>query len=153
MFDLAGGKTEWLAAGLPTEGESPPPAGAGAVARAAPTCRASDEIDAVAERADVVEFGLCVVVNEAGVVLGRLREKELAQRGRRVDEVMEPGPTTVRFDEELTGLIERMQSRKVGSILVTAASGRLIGVLQRSDGEELIHKLHHEHQHHHEHGG
>ena len=151
VFDLAGGKTEWMSAGLPTEGEVTPPLGAGAIAREVPTCLPVDRLEDVRARADVREAGMCIVTTEGGIVQGRLRRKQLAKNGELAEDVMEVGPTTVRFDEELVGLIGRMQKAKVGSIIVSDAGGKLIGVARRQDGEKLIHELHH-HEHHDEEG-
>ncbi len=152
VYDYAGGKTDWMGAGMPTEGEATPPPGAGTVARTSvPTCRLDDDVAQVRERDDVREAGVCIVTTDDGIVLGRLRHKQLgSEASARVADVMEEGPTTVRFDEPLVELIGRMQKGNVDTILVTAASGKLIGITQRSDGEELLQRLHasHEHAHH-----
>jgi CBS domain-containing protein len=55
-----------------------------------------------------------------------------------VKTMMEAGPTTVRPSEPLDVLIERMQKRKVESIVVTTATGVLVGVLRREDGERRL---------------
>jgi hypothetical protein len=51
---------------------------------------------------------------------------------------MENGPTTIRADEDLAALIGRMQVRHVANIIVSDPDGRLIGVLYREDGEQLL---------------
>jgi CBS domain-containing protein len=80
-----------------------------------------------------------MVVNEAGVVLGRLRRDALDPASTStVLEFMEEGPTTIRADEDLASLVERMLRRKVGSIVVTDPDGRLIGIVHREDGERAL---------------
>jgi len=136
---------------MPVDGEATLPPQAGTVARTSvPTCQLDDQIGKVRDRDDVRRDQVCIVTTEDGVVLGRLREKELkADSAARAGDVMEEGPTSVRFDEPLVDLIGRMQKGKVESILVTSAAGKLIGITYRGDGEELLHKLHHEHEHSH----
>jgi hypothetical protein len=55
-----------------------------------------------------------------------------------VQEIMEAGPATIRADEDLAALVERMQRRRVSTIIVTDPDGRLIGILRRDDGEQAI---------------
>ncbi len=157
VFDYAGGKSDWAATGLATEGKYAmlPRPGHLAV-RDVPTCGPSEEVRRVAERPDVVERGFCIVTTPDGVVLGRLRKRHLqSERSEApVADVMEAGPTTVRFDEFLPELTQRMAGRGVGTILVTTPEGTLIGVLYRKDAEKLLQELealHHEHEHDHEH--
>jgi predicted transcriptional regulator len=86
---------------------------------------------------------MCVVVNDANVVLGRLRaEAWKADPDMLVEEVMENGPTTFRPDNFLEPLVKRMYDRKVGSVIVTNSDGVLIGVLYRKDGQERLHQSH-----------
>jgi predicted transcriptional regulator len=104
----------------------------------------------VAERPDVREAGFCVVVNDGGIVAGRLRKKHLKDDDARpAEEVMEDGPTTVRYDEHLLELVARMKDRGVTNILVTSPEGRLFGVMYRKDAEDLLLRLHQQHHHHH----
>ena len=140
-----------MGAGLPVEGEVTLPPRAGTVARTSvPTCDLDDQIGQVRDRADVRNDRVCIVTTEDGIVLGRLREQELeADSAARAGDVMEEGPTTVRFDDALVDLIGRMQKGQVESILITSADGKLIGITYRSDGEELLQQLQHEHEHSH----
>ncbi len=45
------------------------------------------------------------------------------------EDVMQPGPTTVRAHEPLDPLLERMAERGVEEVLVTTPEGRLLGVV------------------------
>ncbi|MGH2756077.1 MAG: CBS domain-containing protein [Actinomycetota bacterium] len=151
VYDYAAGKNDWVAAGLPTEGDMAnlPRPGRLAV-RDIPTCGIEDDVSEVGERPEVREAKVCIVVNEAGVVMGRLRERQLRDGGK-VGDVMEAGPTTVRFDEHLPSLVERMTARKVGSIIITDPDGVFMGIMYRRDAQDLLARLHAEHEHHHHH--
>jgi CBS domain-containing protein len=46
---------------------------------------------------------------------------------------MEPGPTTVRAHEPLAPLLERMNQRRVGEVIVTSPEGELLGVVRRPE--------------------
>ena len=82
---------------------------------------------------------VCLVVNDAGVVLGRLRSAALgADPETPVEVLMESGPTSVRPDVPLADITERMQRRKVQSVLVTTSEGRLVGILRREDAEAML---------------
>ena len=73
VYDYVASKTAWLAHGLPVEGTKRASKRAGAIARRVPTCDLVDTVgDLVGRFSD--EFGLCVVVDEAGVVLGVVRK-------------------------------------------------------------------------------
>jgi CBS domain-containing protein len=56
------------------------------------------------------------------------------------EDVMEPGPTTIRLDESLTDVARRLRDQHVDSILVTTPDGRLVGVLMRADAEDELAK-------------
>jgi hypothetical protein len=81
----------------------------------------------------------CVVVNEHGIVLGKVRPKELpAEDNARVEDFMQVGPSTVQRREELSGLVERMRDKGVRTILVTTPKGELLGGVDRLDAERLL---------------
>lgn len=134
------GKADWAAAGLPFEGHLTEHLHAGAVMRTGvPTCRLEDPVAEARRRADADGWTMCIVTDPSGIVLGRLRGDALStDPGTRVDEVMEPGPTTIRPDTRLEQIVERMQRAKVGTVLVTDVDGRLMGVLFRTDAEGAL---------------
>lgn len=147
VYDYAPGKTDWTGSGLPTEGTHADIPRPGGLARQTPTCGITDTIATAREQAG--GGGICIVTSEDGVVLGRLRRKSLDRDGEsKVEDAMEVGPTTVRYDEFLPDLVERMQKSGVGSIIVTRPSGQLVGVMKRKDAEELLAELHRAHVHH-----
>src|SRR6266571_5944351 len=117
VYRYAPGKADWLAAGLPTEGTAAGTLRAGSVVRRdPPTCHPEDPAGVAQRAAAETDWPVCVVVNQQGVVLGRLRGERLRTDERaRVADVMEEGPTTIRASEDLSKLVERMQRRKVAS--------------------------------------
>ena len=136
VYDFVHGKSFWLAHGLPTQGTGPSrPRVGSAVDSAVPVCHVGDTI-AVARQAMSHTPGWyeCVVVSGEGVVAGRLRAEQLDNDPDIVvDDVMEPGPTTIRPDDDLDTVRQRMTKRNVESIVVTDPSGRLIGTLKLHD--------------------
>ncbi len=145
VYDYVTGLTDWTANGLPTEGPlADIPAARDAVRRETPTCLLTERLDDVRERVEAAGQNTCIVTSEEGIVLGRLRRDAWdAGSEALVESVMEPGPTTVRPDELLDELTERMRSRGVGTMLVTTSTGKLIGVLYRKDAEETLHHRSH----------
>ena len=139
-FRYGAGKADWLAAGLPTDGpEAATPRAGDAVSRDAPTCALDDRLGDVRARLRDSGWTSCIVVNGRRVVLGRLRGAALESPDTEtVESVMEPGPATVRPSEPLRELVERMQRRKVATIVVTTPDGVLVGVLRREDGERRL---------------
>ena len=71
-----------------------------------------------------------LVVNEQRVLLGRVPPCDYPPTTR-AEQVMEPGPPTVRAHEPLDALLERMAKRDVEEVSVTTPEGRLLGVMRR----------------------
>ena len=70
-------------------------------------------------------------------MLGRLRGRALeGDPGAAVESVMESGPSTIRPDVSLAEFTKHMRAKHVASVLVTASTGQLIGILYRKDAEE-----------------
>ncbi len=154
VYDYAGGKTDWTGSGFPIEGSHAAMPTPGSLVRdKVATCSLEERAGDVAARLEGADDRVCIVTTADGVVLGRLRGKQLSgDPGRTAEEAMEPGPTTVRADEELTGLVHRMQLAGVASIVVTEPSGKLIGIMYRSDAQQLLEGVQqfiHEHDHDH----
>jgi len=139
VYDFVPGKAAWFAEGLPKEGKLASAPVIGNAARPdVPTCAPAEKVGAVRERVRKVGWDRCVVVNNERVVLGLLREKELASDAEAtVEEVMRNGPTTFRPDVPVGKMAERMRVRRVRTVLVTTLGGRLVGLLYRDDAERL----------------
>ncbi|MDP9069495.1 MAG: CBS domain-containing protein [Actinomycetota bacterium] len=139
VYDFVESKVEWIVNGLPLEGTGPhyPLAGEvvnrGAVALP-PTASARDAVELMEARGQ----SYAVVVNDAGIILGRVRANKIDPSDRPVFDVMTPGPTTVRTVEPLEPLVERMQKAGVRTMLVSNKHGRLVGVLDRDEAERFI---------------
>ena len=112
------------------------------VRRDVPTCGPADRLGDVHQTTTAKGWKVCIVVDERGVVLGRLRGKAwVGDAAASVESVMENGPTTFRPDYPLEALVKRMRDRKVGSVLVTNPDGVLAGVLYRADAERHLQAL------------
>jgi CBS domain-containing protein len=133
VFDFVHGKSFWLAHGLPIEGAHADRPTAGTAADPdPPVCHVGDSI-AIARRriAERPGWDHCIVTSSNGIVAGRLRAGALeSDPSATVDAVMEPGPTTIRPDTDLTEVTDRMTQHEVASIVVTDPRGRLLGVLR-----------------------
>jgi predicted transcriptional regulator len=142
VYDYAGGKLDWMAAGLPTEGTNASHPRAGDTARKdVPTCGLNDRLGDVHER--VVEQGWdsAVVVNGERVVLGLLRSKELAQDpDQHVEQAMRPGPSTFRPFVSVHEMAHFMVDHKIDNAPISTSDGRLVGLLLYTDVVEAMKK-------------
>jgi predicted transcriptional regulator len=149
VYDYVNGKSDWLGYGLPTEGaDASLPRAGDVVQRDVPTCRIDDDLGHVRERARAAVWDTCVVVNDTGIVLGRIRgDAEDGEPARSIEAVMEAGPTTTRLDEPLADLVQRMRHVDIDQMIVTLPDGRLVGIVQRPDAEQLLllQQQHHDH--------
>jgi Mg/Co/Ni transporter MgtE len=129
------GELDWLAAGLPTEGDNASRPRAGDVARAdVPTCRLEEPIGHVRERVRAAGWDACVVVNHQRVVLGLLRAGELGRgQDEPVEQMMRPGPSTFRPHVLIEELAHFMIHHDLPTSPVTTSDGRLVGLLRRED--------------------
>lgn len=132
VHDFVPGKSYWIGSGRPTVGTID--------LDARVLAHLSTDVAAVAPDVSVAEVreiladathGMVVVVNAARVILGTVRATTLGSvdGDRPVEHVMRLGPTTVRPDEPVVGVRERMAGRNVSSLLVSRPTGELIGVL------------------------
>ena len=137
VYDYVAGKADWMAAGLPTEGNGAhPPRVAKVMDRFVPTCELAEALADVIARLGPSGAQLCVVVNEHRVVQGRLRLDRVDPTDpRSAEEAMEPGPTTIRADADLADTTGRMRQRGVATLIVSDPDGVLLGAvhLERAD--------------------
>jgi rhodanese-related sulfurtransferase/CBS domain-containing protein len=135
VFDYAASKVDYLARGLPREGEKAGERRAvDAIRDEVVSCAPGEAIEEARTRIDSSPFGFGLVVNEGGVVLGRLRRSLLQQsEGGVVEEVMEVGPSTVRANVRAEELRERLEQRELRCAIVTTPDGVLLGVVRRAD--------------------
>jgi hypothetical protein len=140
VFDYAGGKVDWFAAGLPREGKLASLPVAGDVTRRdVPTCSLTDRLVEVRGRVQSAGWDACVVVNEARIVLGLLHAAALAgEPDARAEQVMDPAPSTFRIDVPLADLVEHMRHRRLKHTWITTSDGVLVGALPRADAEHHL---------------
>jgi Mg/Co/Ni transporter MgtE len=139
VYDYPPGKADWSASGLPMEGTRADVPTIGKVARRdVPTCSPAEKVGAARERVRKAGQDRCVVVNEERVVMGLLREKELAaDPGTSAEEAMRNGPATFRPDEPVEKMAKQMRERGASAVLVTTSEGKLLGLLYQDDAERL----------------
>lgn len=132
-----------MAAGLPTEGTNAERPRAADVARAdVPTCGLDERLGDVRDRVRAAGWDACVVVNGERVVLGLLRGMELGRDPEaRVEEVMRPGPSTLRPYVAITEVHRFQAEHDIVSTPITTSDGRLVGLLRRVDAERVAQEL------------
>src|SRR4051794_14235461 len=98
VYDYTAGKADWLARALPTEGQKAGERRAHhLVVDDVVTCALGDQVSPVAERVMASRYRFAFVVSPGRVLLGRLRRAALEASGEsRAEDVMEPGPSTIR---------------------------------------------------------
>ena len=103
-----------------------------------PVCRFDDKLADLQQRLGSNGWSECVVVNDPGIVLGLLRQSmwQGAVNETTAEQVMEPAPITFRPYVSCDEMLPYMQKKQLKSALVTAASGKLIGLLRLSDLED-----------------
>lgn len=141
VYDYVNGKVEWMLKGQPVEGSGPHYAMAGEVATTERlhTCGLGSTVAESSRAMEQSGDTFCLVLNDQGVVLGRLRKKHRdATSEDPVERVMETGPTTVRPNEPAKELLERMEHRNVPAVVVTTNKGMLVGVARRNDLRRLV---------------
>lgn len=138
VYDYVPGKSDWLARGLPTEGEAASRPRVGAFARNDfVACRLDDRVAEVRSRVEESLYGFALVTSDGGTLLGRLRTSAIdrADADAVAESLMEPGPSTVRPDVEASELAARLADAELHTAIVTSPEGRLIGVVRREDLE------------------
>jgi len=135
VYDYTTGKVDWLAAGRPTKGsQSHQQRVLDAVDPAPLTCTPTQTLTSVAAKMRNHGAELCVVVNEQQIVQGRLRLDKLPKSPTGlVEAAMEPGPPTIRPNDDLDATRQRMAARSVRSLIVTTPEGFLLGIVRRDE--------------------
>jgi rhodanese-related sulfurtransferase len=135
VYDYAPSKVDYLARGLPREGKRAGERRAIDVLRDdVVRCRLADSSEEARQRVEASPYGFAIVVSEEQTVLGRLRGSALRNAdGTTAEQLMEPGPSTIRADERIEALRERMEAADLTASLVTTPDGTLLGVVRRED--------------------
>ena len=135
VYHYTAGKAEWGSLGLPLEGEQGSETRVAARMRSdVPTCRLDDPVEEVRRRLDASGWETCVVVNEEGVVLGRIDRPALGIGApSTAEEAMAAGPSTIRPSARPEKIARRMRLQDLTDLLVTTPHGRLLGIVSRRD--------------------
>jgi CBS domain-containing protein len=135
VYRYRGGKLDWMAAGLPTEGTNALHPRAGDAARKdVPVCGLRERLGDVRNRAAAAGWDAAVVVDAERVVLGLLRSKELNKDADMpIEQAMRPGPSTFRPYVSIKEMADFMVEHDLENSPVTTSDGRLVGLLTRAD--------------------
>ena len=130
-----GGKLDWMASGLPTEGTNASHPRAGTVARTDVEVASLDErLADVRERVRAAGKDAVVVTDAHRVVLGLLRAKELEKDpALTMESAMRPGPSTFRPYVPIKEMADYLTKHDLESSPITTSDGRLVGLLYRED--------------------
>lgn len=138
VYDYEGGKADWLAFGLPTEGVTAEVRIGGISERDTPTCGLRDRAGSVLGNLPEGHSQV-VAVNEERIVLGVVRRSHLHRhQDATVEDLIDPGPSTYRPSVPAHELLERMQDRGFENALVTDSDGRLWGEVSRRALESAL---------------
>jgi rhodanese-related sulfurtransferase len=137
VYHYAPGKADWMGAGLPIEGTAERLPNLGYLARRdVATCSLGDTVEHVRGLIESSPWDTCFVLNDNGIVLGRVYLSQLDVPGStKVEEVMDPGPATYRPDVPAVEMAERMRDSGLETAPVSSSDGRLIGLVLRGDVE------------------
>jgi predicted transcriptional regulator len=140
VYEYKAGKSDWMAAGLPTEGTNAAHPRAGDVARKdVPTARLEERLGDVTQRVRAAGWEAVVVVDDERVVLGLLRSKELGKDpDLLIEQAMRPGPSTFRPYVSVEKMVKHMAEHNLQNSPITTSDGRLVGLLMRTDAERKL---------------
>jgi Mg/Co/Ni transporter MgtE len=80
-----------------------------------------------------------MVVNEQGVLLGRLgRQAIAADEAGSVEGAMTEGPSTTRAGNRASHVLERLRREDLHTLPVTTSDGHLVGLVLREDLERRV---------------
>ena len=140
VYDYVSGKSDWIAAGLPTVRQSAGVPTAGATLRAGDVVgHVSERLGDAARRARAEGRDELIVVDDWHVVLGRIRGAALdGDPDAPIEDVMRPGPATIRPDTPLEDVVASLGAAGVANTLVTDPDGRFIGTVYLEDARSRL---------------
>lgn len=140
VYDYVDGIADWKAAGLAIEGTADPGQRVIDAIRAdVPTCQTDDTIASIRSRTVDAGWEICVVTDCDGMAIGRIRGDAFDRPGEQLaGAVMESGMSTVRPDQPLQPLVERMHDRNAPNVIATTPQGKLLGILLRDEADRLL---------------
>jgi Mg/Co/Ni transporter MgtE len=88
---------------------------------------------------DASGWDTCFVIDDERVVLGRIGRRAIDARDEvTAEQVMTPGPSSIRPSARLREVVERMRRQDLTSLPVTTPDGRLVGLIARRDAERAL---------------
>jgi CBS domain-containing protein len=142
VYDYAAGKADWGSFGLPlARAEGSETRVGGYVRTDVPNCQLTDRLQEVCRRLDESGWDTCFVLDDGGVVLGRIGRRAIrAREDVTAEEAMTPGPSTIRPSARVRDTVERMRRQNLTNLPVTTSDGRLVGLLTRRDARASTHR-------------
>jgi CBS domain-containing protein len=136
VYDYVAGKADWASYGLPLEGQADSSTRASSVTSTeVPTCRLDELVPDIATRVPA-GWDICVIINDARIVLGLLGRSVLRSNQRRTaEDAMTAGPSTIRPSARLEAVAARMDEQNLTRMIVTRSDGTLFGALRAEDIE------------------
>lgn len=130
--DYEAGKADWLAYGLPYEGDGT--LRAGDLLEPCMCALRDEAVGLVRDRMDASGFDRAVVVDDGDIVLGAVSRLGLedAPADAPLHSHMVPSPVTHRPTVTASDLARELDDRGLAGALVTTASGRLLGCVSRA---------------------
>ncbi|MFL5864511.1 MAG: rhodanese-like domain-containing protein [Solirubrobacteraceae bacterium] len=135
VYDYAPSKVDYMARGLPRDGEKAAGQRAADLLRDdVVRCALGDPIDRIQDQVEASPYGFALVLDEDEILLGRLRSSSLqGDAEKTAEEAMEPGPSTIRADTSVGKLRERLEGGGLNFAIVTTPDGVLMGIVCRAD--------------------
>ena len=134
VFEYKAGKKDWFAAGLPAEGRRATEPTIDAVTRRdVPRFGLHDRAGSILESLNAGGWEWAAIVDESGVLLGRVRARDVRNLEARAADILEEGPSTYRPNVRQDELLARMLDKRFDSAFVTDPDGRLRGLVRRRD--------------------
>jgi CBS domain-containing protein len=136
VYDYVAGKADWGSYGLPLEGDADSSTRASSVtSMEVPTCRLDELVPDIAARLPA-GWDICVVINDARIVLGLLGRRALGSNQQRTaEDAMTAGPSTIRPSARLEAVAARMHEQNLTRMIVTRSDGTLLGAVRAEDIE------------------
>jgi CBS domain-containing protein len=133
VYDYVPGKVDWLARMQPVVGERAGEKRVGDFAKSdVVTCALGDDAVEVRGRIEASPYGFALVLADEGTILGRLRRSAIDEAGSgAAEELMNAGPSTVRPDQDVAELREKLDAKDLKTAIVSTPEGKLIGVVTR----------------------
>lgn len=134
--DYAAGEADWIAAGLPIEGESASEPSVTQVLSDVPRVLLYEDVGMAGKRVLDAGWKTAMVVNDDDIVLGRLYSSQLrGGEGWAAQELMQEGPSTSRASLSTDEARHLMDHNELTTLPVTTPEGTLLGLVLREDLE------------------